>query len=71
MTTLKITGLHRDVLRNRSFVTVVWKDDPEKHLGLLVPSDCMPDQLKAETEKAVRALATELAAATIEDVKTT
>jgi hypothetical protein len=67
MTTLIITGLHRDVFRNRSFVTVVWKGDPEKRLGLPVPADCTPEQLKAETEKAVRALAAELQSATIEN----
>lgn len=67
MATLIITGLHRDVFRNRSFVTVMWKDDAEKRLGLPVPSDCTPEQLKSETEKAVRALARELASATIEN----
>ena len=67
MTTLMITGLHRDVLRNRSFVTVVWKDDPEKRLGLPVPHDCTPDQLKSETERAVWALAKELESATIQE----
>ena len=30
MTTLIIEGLHRDVLKNRSFVTVTWKGEPEK-----------------------------------------
>jgi hypothetical protein len=65
MTTLKITGLHRDVLRNRSFVTVVWENDPEKRLGLPIPPDCKIEQLKAETEKAIRALADELASATV------
>jgi hypothetical protein len=66
MTTLVIEGLHRDVLKKRSFVTVTWKDDSEKRLGLLVPFDCQLDALKAETEKAVRALAKELQTATIE-----
>jgi hypothetical protein len=66
MSILKITGLHRDILRRRSFVTVIWKDDAEKHLGLPVPPDCTLEQLKIETEKAVRALADELAAATVE-----
>ena len=65
MTTLKITDLHRDVLRKRSFVTVVWENDPEKCLGLPVPRDCMLARLKPETEKAVRALADELASATV------
>jgi hypothetical protein len=66
MAVLKIEGLHRDVLRNRSFVTVVWKDDPEKRLGLPVPFDCQLDDLKAETKKAVGALVRELESATVE-----
>jgi hypothetical protein len=66
MTVLKIEGLHRDVLRNRSFVTVVWKGDPKKSLGLPVPFDCQLDSLKVETERAVEALARELDAATVE-----
>jgi hypothetical protein len=66
MPVLKIEGLHRDVLRKRSFVTVVWADDAEKRLGLPVPFDCQLDNLKAETEKAVKALAKELESATIE-----
>jgi hypothetical protein len=59
MSILKITGLHRDILRKRSFVT-------EKQLGLPVPLDCTLEQLKSETEKVVRALADELASATVE-----
>jgi hypothetical protein len=66
MTTLIIEGLHRDVLKNRSFVTVTWKGEPEKRLGLPVPFDCQLDALKTETEKAVRALAKELETATIQ-----
>jgi hypothetical protein len=66
MTTLIIEGLHRDVLKKRSFVTVTWKDEPEKRLGLPVPFDCQLDALRAETEMAIRALAKELESATIE-----
>ncbi|MFY9692824.1 MAG: hypothetical protein WA776_20430 [Xanthobacteraceae bacterium] len=66
MTTLVIDGLHRDILKNRSFVTVRRKGEPEKQLGLPVPFDCQLDALKTETEKAVRALAKELEMATIE-----
>jgi len=66
MTTLIIEGLHRDILKNRSFVTVTWKDEPEKRLGLPVPFDCQIGALEAETEKAVRALAKELETATIQ-----
>jgi hypothetical protein len=67
MATLVITGLHRDVFRHRSFVTVTWKNDPEKRLGLPVPPDCPPEQLRSEAEKAIRALAKELESATIEE----
>jgi hypothetical protein len=66
MTTLTIDGLNRDVLKKRSIVTLKWKDDPEKRLGLTVPFDCTSDTLRAEAEKAVRALAKELESATIE-----
>jgi hypothetical protein len=66
MATLKTEGLSRDVLRNRTYVTVVWKDDPEKQLGLPVPLDCTFDALRAETEKALQALIRELQSATIE-----
>ena len=38
--------------------------DPEKHLELAVPFDHTFENLKAETEKAVRALAEELETAT-------
>jgi hypothetical protein len=67
MTTLVITALHHDVFKSRSFVTVSWKDNPEKRLGLPVPLNCPREQLRAEAEKAVRDLANELASATIEE----
>jgi len=66
MTTLKIDGLNRDVLKKRSIVMLKWEDDPEKRIGLVVPFDCPLDNLKAEAEKAVRALAKELETATIQ-----
>ena len=56
MTTLIIGSLFRDLTKKRSVVTVTWEDDPEKHLGLVLPFDCTFENLKAETEKAVRAL---------------
>lgn len=65
MTKLKITNLLRDFSNRRSLVTVQWENDPEKRLGLILPFDCKHEELKAETEKAVRALAKELETATI------
>jgi hypothetical protein len=66
MTTLLITGLHHDLSQKRSLVTVIWENDPEKRLGLVVPFQCSLENLKAETEKAVLALAKELQSATIQ-----
>jgi hypothetical protein len=65
MATLRIDGLNRDVLKKRSIVMLKWEDDPEKRLGLVVPFDCTVDNLRAEAEKALRALAKELQEATI------
>jgi hypothetical protein len=65
MTTLIIGNLFRDLTNKRSVVTLTWEDEPEKRLGLILPFDCTFENLKAETEKAVRALAKELETATI------
>ncbi|HLL27994.1 MAG TPA: hypothetical protein VKT73_10165 [Xanthobacteraceae bacterium] len=65
MTTLAITGLHHDISNKRSIVYIVWENDPEKRLGLVLPFGCALANLKAETEKAVRALADELETATV------
>ena len=66
MVKLRIEGLNRDVLKKRSIVMLKWEDDPEKRLGLVVPFNCTLDNLKAEAEKTVRALAKELEEATIQ-----
>jgi hypothetical protein len=65
MVTLVITGLHHDTNRKRSIVYVRWEDDPEKNLGLIVPFGCGLDDAREEAAKAVRALAAELASATV------
>ena len=65
MTELMITGLHHDLTKKRSFVYFVWKDDPEKRLGLDVPFQCTLDNLPDEAKKALDALSDELASATI------
>jgi hypothetical protein len=49
----------------RSIVYVRWEHDPEKSLGLPVPFGCSMNDLKNETEKAVKALSTERASATV------
>ena len=65
MAELMITGLHHDLTKKRSFVYFVWKDDPEKRLGLDVPFQCTLDNLPDEAKKALNALSDELASATI------
>jgi len=65
MTELLITGLHHDLSKKRSFVYFVWKDDPDKRLGLDVPFQCTLDNLPDETRKALKALSEELASATV------
>jgi hypothetical protein len=65
MTDLVITGLHHDTERKRSVVYVRWADDPEKHLGLVVPFGCSLDEVKDEAARAVKTLATELTSATV------
>ena len=52
-----ITGLFHDIARQRSIVSLVWSNDPEKQLGLDVPYGCSLDNLPAAAEKAVRDLA--------------
>ncbi len=65
MATLVITGLFHDLSRKRSHVTVMWEDDPEKRLGLPVPFGCTLEQLREETEQAIRTFSKELASMTI------
>jgi hypothetical protein len=60
-TELLITGLHHDLSKKRSFVQFVWKNDPEKRLGLDVPFQCALDNLPDEAKKALKALSYELA----------
>jgi hypothetical protein len=72
MTTLIMTGFHRDLGKKRSHVSITWDDDDaekrRRSVYLRIPSDCDLADLKAETEKAVRALAMELESATVERV---
>jgi hypothetical protein len=60
-----VSGLHHDTKRKRSIVYVQWQDDPEKNLGLVVPFGCSLEDVKEEAAKAVKALCTDLASATI------
>jgi hypothetical protein len=65
MAILVITGLFHDTSRKRSFVSIHWQEDPEKRLSLPVPFGCKLDDLKAEAERAIKALAKEIDSATV------
>lgn len=56
-----VTGLFHDFVNKRSSVSVVWDSEPEKRLNLPVPYRCSLDAVQAEAERAVRALASEIA----------
>ena len=60
MVNLIITGMHHDMTRKRSILTVRWDDDEEKNLVLVVPFGCSMDNAIGEAMKAVRALSEEL-----------
>jgi hypothetical protein len=65
MTELLIVGLYHDLSKKRSSVQFLWKDDPEKRLGLDVPFQCSLNILPDEARKALKALSEELASATV------
>jgi hypothetical protein len=65
MTELLITALHHDLIKKRSYVHFVWKNDPEKRLGLDVPFQCSLDDLPDEARKALKAASDDLASATV------
>jgi hypothetical protein len=56
-----VTSLFHDFVNKRSSVSVVWDTEPEKRLNLLVPYQCALATVQVEAEKAVRALASEIA----------
>lgn len=64
-----VTGLFHDFVNKRSSVSVVWDSEPDKRLSLLVPYGCALDRVQAEAEKAVRALASEIAVIPVNPAK--
>ncbi len=64
-----VTGLHHDLRLKRSIAYVHWDDDSGRLLGLAVPFGCTLDDVRAEAEKAVRALASEIAVISVNPAK--
>ncbi len=58
---MTVAALTHDLVRKRSIVTVIWDDDAEKRVALPVPFGCDLNSVRAEAEKAVRELSSEIA----------
>jgi len=56
-----VAALTHDLVRQQSFVTLVWDDAADKRVTLPVPFGCELDTLRAEAEKALRAMSQETA----------
>jgi hypothetical protein len=64
-----VAALTHDFIRKRSIVTLVWDDDPEKHVALPVPFGCDLKDARAEAEKAMRELSSETASIAVNSAK--
>ena len=62
---MTVAALTHDLIRKRSIVTVIWDDDAEKRVALPVPFGCELNSVRAEAEKAVRELSSEMAAISV------
>ena len=60
-----IAALTHDLMRQRSIVTLVWDNDPEKRVALPVPFGCGLADVRTEAEKALRALSAETATTSV------
>jgi len=63
--TASIVGLNHDFKTKRSFVVIIWDDDPTKHLSLPVKFGCTFEELPAAADAAVKALSREVAELTL------
>jgi hypothetical protein len=69
MASVTVAALTHDHVRKRSIVTLVRDDDPEKRVALPVPFGCGLDGVRAEAEKALRALSAETATISVRPAK--
>lgn len=63
---VRVVALSHDLVRQRSIVSIVWLDDPEKSVALPVPFGCPLEDIDVEAEKALRALSDETARLVVE-----
>lgn len=57
---LIITHLSHDLQAKKSFVSLLWSDDPSKRLGLEVPFGTTLDEVDVAARQAIATLETEL-----------
>ena len=57
--TVTIAALTHDLVGKKSFVVLVWNDDPAKQVSLPVPFGCSLETIQAEAEQAMRDLSAE------------
>jgi hypothetical protein len=62
---LTITRLVHDLKQRKSWVTMVWDQPPDRHIGLEVPYGTSLDNLYEETERTVKKFSTDFAATKI------
>ena len=67
MANFDIVNLSHDLKKKKSHVGIFWDDQSDKRLFLEVPFGCSLEDLRKETEKAVRALSKELDGMSIND----
>jgi len=66
---MTVAALTHDLVRKRSIVTVIWDDDSEKRIALPVAFGCDLNSVRAEAEKAVRELSSEIATIAVNTAK--
>ena len=66
---MTVAALTHDLVRKRSIVTVIWDHDAEKRVALPVPFGCELNSVRAEAEKAVRELSSEMVAISVNTPK--
>ena len=60
-----VAALTHDLVGKKSFVVLVWDDDPAKHVSLPIPFGCSLETIQVEAERAMRELSAETSAITV------
>ncbi len=60
-----VAALTHDLVGKRSFVVLVWDDDPTKQVSLPVEFGCSLDRVRTHAENAMRELSAETASISV------